>query len=78
MVEPTFTGYDENSENEELLAPDTYADIYRHYLYAMMAYSTGETDRYSNSLIMFNNSYQEYLDWYNRTHKPIQKPLSLF
>ena len=78
MVEPTFTGYDEASENEEVIAPDTYADLYKNYIYCMIDYSNSETDRYANSLIMFNNSYQQYEGWYNRTHKPIQKPLRLF
>jgi len=78
MIEPTFAGYDETSENEEVIAPDTYADLYRHYLFAQMDYSNGETDRYTNSMIMFNNSYQQFSNWYNSTHKPIQKPLKLF
>ena len=78
MIEPTFAGYDETSENEEVIAPDTYADLYRHYLFAQMDYSNGETDRYSNSVIMFNSSYQQFSNWYNSTHKPIQKPLKLF
>lgn len=77
LVEPTFTGYDETSENEELIAPNTYSDLYRNYLFTMMDYSTGETERYTNSMLMFNNSYQQFTDWYNRNHKPIQKPLKL-
>lgn len=78
LVEPTFAGYDETSENEELIAPDTYADLYRNYLFTMMDYSNGETERYTNSMLMFNNSFQQYADWFNRTHKPIQKPLKVF
>ena len=78
MVEPTFTGYDESSENVDVIAPDTYADLYRNYLFTMIDYSNGETDRYTNSMLMFNNSYEQFEIWYNRTHKPIQKPLRLF
>lgn len=78
MVEPTFAGYDETSENEELIAPDTYCDLYKNYLFTMMDYSNGETDRYTNSMLMFNNSYSQFESWYNRTHKPIHKPLRLF
>ena len=50
----------------------------RDYLMGMIAYSNGETERYQNSMIMFNSNYKEYADWYNRTHKPIQKPLKVF
>ena len=78
LVEPTFSGYDETSENVEMLAPDIYADLYRNYLFTQIDYSNGETERYTNSMLMFNNSYQQYADWYNRTHKPIQKPLKVF
>lgn len=78
LVEPTFSGYDDSSLNTELLIDDTYSDVYRDYLMAMIAYSNGETERYQNSMIMFNSNYQEYLDWYNRTHMPIEKPLKLF
>ena len=78
LVEPTFSGFDEGSENEELIAPDTYADVYRNYLFAMIDFSNGETERYTNSMIMFNSSLKEFGDWYNRTHKPIQKPLKVF
>ena len=78
MVEPKFTGYDENSENEELLIPDTYADIYRSWLIAQIDFANGEPDRFNNSIMMYNNSLKEYYDWYNRNNKPIQKPLKVY
>lgn len=78
MIEPTFAGYDETSENEEVIAPDIYADLYRNYIFTMIDYSNNESDRYTNSMLMFNNSYQQFADWYNRTHKPIQKPFRVY
>ena len=78
LVEPTFTGYEEVSEETELIIPDTYSDVYRDYLMAMIAYANGESDRYANSMIMFNSNYQQYLNWYNRNHKPLQIPLKVF
>lgn len=79
LIEPTFPGYDEETSlDTELLIPDTYSDVYTDYLMAMIAYSNGETERYQNSMIMFNSNYREYANWYNRTHKPIQKPLKVF
>lgn len=78
LIEPTFSGYSDASLDTELLIADTYSDVYTDYLMAMIAYSNGETERYQNSMIMFNTNYREYADWYNRTHKPIQKPLKVF
>jgi hypothetical protein len=78
LVEPEFVAYDENSENEELIIPNTYADIYRHWLFAQIAYSNGEVDRFNNSMVMYNSSLKEYYDWYNRNNLPIQKPLKVF
>ncbi len=78
LIEPTFSGYSDLAVDKELLIDDVYSDVYRDYLMAMIAYSNGETERYQNSMIMFNSNYKEYVDWYNRTHKPIQKPLKLF
>ena len=77
MVEPTFTAYSQENEDEQLIIPDTYADIYRHYLFAQIDYSIGETDRFQNSMIMFNSSLQQYKDWYNSNNKPNQVPLKL-
>lgn len=71
-----YKGHSEVSE--DLLVKDPYTDIYRHYLYAMIDYTNGETDRYQNSMLMFNNAYQTFCNYYNRTFKPIAKPLILF
>ena len=70
--------YSEANMNKELFVPFPYSDLYRNYVFAMIDYSNGETDRYQNSMIMFNTSYQSYTAWYNRTHRPISKPLKLF
>lgn len=78
LIEPTFAGYTEENEDAELLAPDRYCDLYRNYLFAQIDYSNGESDRYTNSMIMFNSSFKDYSNWYNRNHLPIQKPLKLF
>lgn len=78
MVEPTFTGYSEEDEDTDLIVEDTYTDLYRDYLMAMIAYSNGESERYTNSMLMFNTNLQSYYNYYNRTHKPIQKPLHVF
>lgn len=73
-----FNGYSENDMDAELLVEAPYTDLYKYYLFAMIDFANGETDKYENSMIMFNNSYSEYKAWYNRTHMPLYKPLRVF
>jgi len=65
-----FAGYDETSINEELLAKFPHEDIYRNYLFAQIDFANGETERYTNSMIMFNESYRSFTADYNRNHLP--------
>ena len=74
--EVTFEPY--TDMNTELLAEFPYTDIYRHYVFANIDYSNCESDRYQNSMLMFNNAYEEYRKHYNKTHKPIQNILKVF
>ncbi len=73
-----FKGYTEADIDEELLIPFPYTDTYRNWLFAMIDYSNGETDRFSNSMVMFNNAYSTYAKYFNSTNKPIQQPIKLF
>lgn len=60
-------------ENTELIIPDMYGDIYKFYMESKIDFAFDETQRFQNNTAMFNGLYQNYADWYNRTHKPIQK-----
>lgn len=75
--EVSFSQYTENNTADELIAPDAYADLYKYYLYAMIDFANGETDRYTNSMIMFNNAYQKFADYYNRTHMSKGRPMKI-
>lgn len=56
---------------EELLIEFPYGeDIYYYYLQAMIAAENSETQRYNKRMTMFNNSYSEWQNWFNRTHQP--------
>lgn len=74
----TFTPYTSADMNKELLAEFPYSDIYRHYVFANIDYSNGESDRYQNSMVMFNNAFDAYRKYYNKTYKPIQNILKVF
>lgn len=73
-----FSGYTEADLSAILVVPDAYAELYKYYLYAMIDFATGETERYTNSMMMFNSSYQNFSNWYNRTHKAKAIPLKIF
>lgn len=75
---PEFNGYTENDMSAELIVPDPYSELYTLYLMAQIDFYNNETDRYADSMIMFNNSYRDFTRYFNRTHLPLPSPLKLF
>lgn len=73
-----FGGLDSWDMETQLVVPDEYAELYSLYIMAKIDFSNGETDRYQNSSLMFNASYNDFTAWYNRTHKPISRSLKIF
>lgn len=55
----------------ELLVPDPYTDLYKYYLFSMIDFTNEEMDRYTNSMLMFNTSWQEFVNYWYRTHDTI-------
>ncbi|MGN1015815.1 MAG: hypothetical protein ACI4PL_02350 [Faecousia sp.] len=47
-------------------------ELYIKYLEAMIDYHNGETDSYNRAITIFNNMYQDYMNYYIRTNEPIQ------
>lgn len=75
----TFNGYDdETSIDTVLLIPSPYEDVYIHYLEMKIDYSNGETIKYNNSAMMYNNAYSSFEKWYNRTNMPKQVGFDYF
>lgn len=66
MVEYTW---EENAESE-LLIRAPYSKLYWIYLAAMIDFTHGEYDKYSQTMQMFNAWLQEYQIWYARTFRP--------
>ena len=73
-----FNGYTIDDMNTELLVPNTYADVYKYYLFAMIDSTNNEGARYQNSMALFNDAWQDYANYYNRNNEPIGQPLKLF
>lgn len=75
----TFNGYDENTPLDTImLVPPPYDDIYLKWLEAQIDYHNGETAKYSNSMIAYNNAYSAFSRHYNRTHMPKGKSIKFF
>ena len=74
-----FSGYDENAElTTVLLVPAPYDDIYLKWLESQIDYSNGEYGKYNNSLVAYNDAYDLYQRYYNRTHMPKGKKFKYF
>ena len=67
----TFTEYNEQTRTStELLIPHPYDEVYVLWLEAQMDYANGEYTKYNNSITMFNEAYEQFERFYNRTHVP--------
>ena len=70
----TFEGYDQDTEMDtELLVPAPYTPVYEHYLAAQMDLKNAEPAKYAQSMVLFNNAWQTYGDYYGRLHMPIHR-----
>ena len=75
----TFTGYDDATDlYTELLIPAPYDDAYLRWLEAQIDYHNGEYDKYNNAADTFNTAFNDYKNYYNRTHKPKGKKFKFF
>lgn len=67
-----FEGYDQNTPPDKvLLIPDAFAEIYVHALERKIDKENGELDKYNNNTLLFNTRYQEFSDYWTRTHMPL-------
>jgi len=62
-----WTPYTADDLNDELLVPYPYDKMYVHHLEAMVYYSDGEYDRYTNASTMFNEKLGEFKRFIQRT-----------
>ena len=63
---------DRYTEDTELLVQPPYAeDIYTNYLMAQIAAMNAETIKYNQYITLYNNAYDQFASWYNKTHMPV-------
>ncbi|MBQ8140617.1 MAG: hypothetical protein IJ038_02860 [Clostridia bacterium] len=65
-----FSGYgDETPGDTELLVPYPYDRLYVLYLDGEICRLSGDTVKYNNSRILFNEMYDAFTRWYHRNRK---------
>ena len=62
----------------ELIVPAPYDEVYLFWLQSKIDYWNGEMGKYNNSIMMYNQAYENFEKAYNREHKPISKKLKFF
>lgn len=68
----SFAGYANVSLDTQLLVPEPYdEDVYNYFLQAQIDKENGEIAKYNQSIMMYNNAFQNFAAWYNRTHMPL-------
>ncbi|MBE6685776.1 MAG: hypothetical protein E7591_00915 [Ruminococcaceae bacterium] len=70
---PDNIEYTAISEDTTLIAPARYKDMYVFYVLAKIDYIRQDTSRYTNNMIMYNELYSDFANWWNRTYLPNQK-----
>lgn len=69
----TFAGYTADTDmNTVLLISEPYAmDLYNYYLQAQIDKENGEITKFNQSIVLYNNAYQAFVNHYHRTQLPI-------
>jgi hypothetical protein len=74
-----FTGYTEDTDlNTALIIPEPYDEAYLRWMEAQIDYYNCEYDKYNNAVDSFNAVYEDYRNYYNRTHMPKGKKFKFF
>jgi len=67
-----FDGFPSDVDTaHELIAPKPYDEVYVLYLQAQIDLGNQETQKYNNSMTLFNSAYSALRSWWKRTHMPV-------
>lgn len=61
-------------EDQELLMPNPYDNIYRLYLISMIDFYMQDLNLYANDKELFNQAMKEAKAWWRRNHRPKKSP----
>lgn len=73
--EPIFIPFEEGQEERELAVPVPYTDVYVFYLASMMDFYNSDSSRYNDSMVLYNQAWNEFQAYYLQTHTPKQTNL---
>ena len=74
-----FTEYGDSTDlHTDMLIPSPFDEMYLRWLESQIDYTNGEYGKYNNAILMFNTSWKEYQNYYNRTHMPKGKNMKFF
>ena len=74
-----FTPYtQETPDDQQLLIPAPYEEVYLWWLAAQIDYHNGEFTRYNNAISLFNTGFAAYVDSYHRSHRPAPEKTGFF
>ena len=73
--EVEYSPYEESENADEivLLVPDPYSELYISLLNYKIDYFNGEYERFNNAAMMYNLQLQDFMNYWNREHKPLQE-----
>lgn len=71
-----FIPFQEGEEERELIVPVPYTDVYTYYLAAMIDFYNGDSGRYNDSMVLYNDAWDQYAAHCRENHKPKQTNLN--
>lgn len=74
--EGEFQPFREGEEERELAAPVPFTDIYGFFLAARIDFANGDSGRYNDTMVLFNQAWDDYAAWYRENHRPKQTNLT--
>lgn len=73
IPEEGFIPYTIEDIDNELIAEAPFDELYVDYLKMKIDEANEETERYNNSVIMYNAKYEAFAKHYHKTHKPVMR-----
>lgn len=71
-----FLPFREGEEERELMVPVPFTDVYLYYLAAMIDFYNGDSGRYNDTMVLYNQAWEDYAAHYRERHKPKQTNLT--
>jgi hypothetical protein len=73
--EGEFVPFKEGEEDRELSVPVPFADLYLYFLMAKVDFHNGDSGRYNDTMVLYNDAWDQYAAHYRENHKPKQTNL---